>query len=360
MMMGSAQGMTESREGRGPRILTTYAKNRHPAWISRVELLEEWHEEVRRTWKKPLSEGYRLRRDLVWACRIYRAGQGYDAIVTGSDRAELLSAVIERFFGRRRPRHVFIDWYCDLPAGPSRWWRRRLLRWAALAGARILVQSGFEVKAYANALRLPPAKFVFVPYHATLYDTPYTVTDGNYIFAGGDSDRDYRPLLEAARTLPTPVRIAVLRHDHFRGLEIPNNVQIFAASHQEFVGQMAGAAIVVVSMKGGLLHAGGQQTWLNAMTMGKPVVVAHEAADGYIQDHVTGILVPPGDSMAMTSALRELLDNPELARRIGERAKQASAAFTPEKFLERVFGVVDECLGQDRSGVLLGRNPTDG
>lgn len=342
-----------------PRILTTYAKNRHPAWLSRVELFEEWHEEVRRTWKKPLTEGYRLRRDLVWAWRMFKRSRGYDAVITGSDRAELLFAVIESLTGRRRPRHVFIDWYCNLPEGSGRWWRRRLLRRAALVAARILVQSSYEVAAHARELGVPPAKFVFVPYHATLYDTPYTVTDGDYVFAGGDSDRDYRSLLEAARALPSPVRIAALRREHFSGLEIPKNVEIFAASHQEFVSQMAGAAAVVVPMKGGLLHAGGQQTWLNAMTMGKPVVVAHGAAHEYIEDHVTGSLVRPGDSAAMARALLELLRDRELARRIGEQAKQASAAFTPEKFFERVFGVVDESLGESGSRAAASKEPQD-
>jgi len=339
--------------GKGPgraRILTTYAKNRHAAWLSRVDLLEAWHQEVARTWKKPLRESYRLRRDLVWAWRIFKAGRDYDVVLTGSDRAELLSAVIERIAGRRRPRHIFIDWLCNLPAGSGRWWRRKLLRSAALHASRIFVQSGREVVVHASELGVPQAKFVFVPYHSTLYAIRYQIREGNYVFAGGDSDRDYRPLIEAARTLPIPVRIAALRRDHFRNLEIPKNVEIFAASHQEFVDQMAGAAIIVVPMKGGLLHAGGQQTWLNAMTMGKPVVVAHDAADEYIQDHVTGILVPPGDTAAMASALCELVGDPELRRRMGQRAKEASAAFTPESFFDRVFEVVNECLREPGSG----------
>ena len=337
----------QQNEPTPPRILTTYAKMRHPAWIGRVTLLEAWDQEVRRTWRKPMPATYLLRRDVAWAWRMFRVSRSYDAVITGSSRAELLFAVMERFSGRRRPVHIFINWYLNLPgSGLSRRWRRALQRCAGLAAARILVESSQEVRAHASELAVPSRKFVFVPYHATLYDTPYAVTDGDYIFAGGDSDRDYRPLVEAARDLPCRVIIAALRRDHFQGLKIPSNVEIVSASHLEFIGLMAGAAIVVLSMKSGLLHAGGQQTWLNAMTMGKPVVVAHDAADDYIADHVTGILVSPGDSTAMARALVELLGDRELARRIGDQAKQAAAAFTPEKFFERVFGVVDACLAQ--------------
>jgi glycosyltransferase involved in cell wall biosynthesis len=62
---------------------------------------------------------------------------------------------------------------------------------------------------------------------------------------------------------------------------------------------MAGARLVVLPLKGGLLHSGGQQTYLNAMALGKPVIVADDCgADEYIMHNVTGIVLVPGDRAA--------------------------------------------------------------
>ena len=98
----------------------------------------------------------------------------------------------------------------------------------------------------------------------------------------------------AARLLLCRVVIAPLVCDHFRGLQIPENVEIRTASETEFFELMARVGGVVVPMRGGLLHSGGQQTFLNAMNMGKPVSVRHDWADDYIKHGVTGILSRPG------------------------------------------------------------------
>ncbi len=59
------------------------------------------------------------------------------------------------------------------------------------------------------------------------------------------------------------------------------------------------------------------------MALGKPVV----ASDGggtveLVEDGVTGLLVPPGDVVALAAAIERILDDPDLRRRMGEAGQR--------------------------------------
>jgi glycosyltransferase involved in cell wall biosynthesis len=95
---------------------------------------------------------------------------------------------------------------------------------------------------------------------------------------------------------------------------------------------MAKASLVVMPMRATLLHAGGQQTILNAMKMGKPTILTDpEGGSDYIENGRTGVLVPYGDASVLRAAIAHLLAHPEEARQMGDRARSAAAWFTTER-----------------------------
>jgi glycosyltransferase involved in cell wall biosynthesis len=321
-----------------PRILTTYAKKGDTVWLSRVEPLPG------RTWDRPEPES--LPNDLKWAWKLFRASRDYDVVATGSDRMSRIFATLQFFFRRRKVPHLYIKWICSPHGGRlKRWLYRTELRWAVLGASRAIVQGKHEITAHAEELGVPVSKFVFLPYHSTLYDFRYQVEEGDYIFAGGDSNRDYPTLIEAVRGLPYRVVISVLSREHFRGIQVPPNVEIVTLSSADYYQKMAGAALVVVPMLPRLAHSGGQQTWINAMIMGKPVIVAEDrSACDYIAHESTGWLAEPGNPSALRKAICLLLENRTLAGALGEKAKEAAKQFSKESHFEGVFRVIDECL----------------
>jgi glycosyltransferase involved in cell wall biosynthesis len=198
---------------------------------------------------------------------------------------------------------------------------------------------------------VPARKLAIIPYHTTLWGAKYPEHEGEYVFAGGDTNRDYRTLIQAVTGLTYKVVIAVFRRDHFAGVEIPPNVEILTASRDEFFRLMARSAVVVVPMQGGLIHSGGHQTYLNAMELGKPVVVADDGgADEYIADGVTGFIVKPGELAGLRKALQTLMCDRAMARRLGQNAKAAAEEYTPEKWFERIFALARECSGEKDNG----------
>ena len=63
------------------------------------------------------------------------------------------------------------------------------------------------------------------------------------------------------------------------------------------------------------------------MAMELPVVsTRHSGIPEVVQDGVNGLLVPPGDAVALATALAQLLDDPELQVRLGKNGRQTVMA----------------------------------
>lgn len=78
---------------------------------------------------------------------------------------------------------------------------------------------------------------------------------------------------------------------------------------------------------------------LEAMAMELPVVsTRHSGIPEAVEDGESGLLVPPGDTIALTEALSRLLDDPDLRRRLGRRGRQRVLAdFDAERNAKRLL-----------------------
>jgi hypothetical protein len=220
------------------------------------------------------------------------------------------------------------------------------------AGSRLIdgphvtycVLSSGECTTFPQTWGVRPTQVVFTPFCHTLTEdelnTP-TAVDGG-VFAGGDSFRDYETLIEAMRGLPATATLAsgqfADRHD------LPANVRAGRVPHRRFVELLAGASVVVVPLVETVDRSAGQQTYLNAMALGKPVIVTDVlGARDYIEDGRTGVLTRPRDPVQLAAALRWALnrsrrDVPEMAARAREVAR---TRFTSDNYLARVLAVAE-------------------
>jgi glycosyltransferase involved in cell wall biosynthesis len=336
------------------RILTTHPKDHHPVWRERTEILAGWLEEAARTGDTPMSWWQSLR----WGIRLFRASRGYDAVGTGFERSWWVFAALQGLLRTRRVPHVMVYISFVLPRGRvrrrlKRLYYRHLFYPLMLRHVdRVVVYSRRQIGLYARTLGLPSTRFAHVPYHTTLYDMHCPVTEGDYVFAGGDFTRDYTSLIEAVRGLSWRLVIAARFRHYFQGIELPPNVEVVTTTRQGFFDLMAGAGVVAVPLRGGLLHSGGQQTYLNAMLMGKPVVVTDDCgADEYFVHQDSAVLLRPGDVTGLRAAITTLMVDRNRAREMGRRARAAAEAHSPEQFLGRVLALVAECARRDEPRV---------
>jgi glycosyltransferase involved in cell wall biosynthesis len=92
------------------------------------------------------------------------------------------------------------------------------------------------------------------------------------------------------------------------------------------------------------LWEGTPLTVFEAMAMSKPIVAT--SVDGLrdvLGDDDNALVVPPKDAGALARALERVLDEPRLASRLSERARETSRRFDIQRFvhkMERLYDVV--------------------
>jgi glycosyltransferase involved in cell wall biosynthesis len=81
---------------------------------------------------------------------------------------------------------------------------------------------------------------------------------------------------------------------------------------------------------------------LEAMAYGRPVVATRVAgAEDLVQDGVNGLLVPPGDPLALRDALARLSHERGLAARLGAAARTTAEAYAWERVQPRLEAVLE-------------------
>lgn len=86
---------------------------------------------------------------------------------------------------------------------------------------------------------------------------------------------------------------------------------------------------------------------LEAMACGKPVINTQlDSGVTFVSPHgVSGLTVPPGDSVALGNGINQLLDRPEWRAELGDGARQRVAHnFTVEQMVERTFQLYQDVM----------------
>lgn len=284
---------------------------------------------------------------VVAALRMFARRRHCQGVVTDGGSSGMLFAWLQTLCPWGRKPHVVIQ--CMWEKQPSRlktWFKALRIRLASRSVHRFVVWASHEVEDFARAFGLPRRQLQYVPYHHTLHDYTFEVRDDGYLFAGGNSDRDYRTLVEAVRGLDVPTWIALTQRELLAGVAIPPNVRVEATTHEGFRDAMAAARLIVVPMQKDTLRSGGQQTCLNAMLLGKPTIaVGRRWAVDFITDGEDGLIVDYEDVTGLRRAIRWVLDHPDAARRMGERGRERAAWFTTERCMRTIYDLVVDAAG---------------
>jgi glycosyltransferase involved in cell wall biosynthesis len=263
----------------------------------------------------------------VLACR--RAANAADVVLSTVDTVGIPLVLLARARAVRRPIVYvsigLLDRIARLRNRPMEHLYRR-----AFAAVDTVVAYGH---AEAEALRawLAPAprcpRVEFVPFGVdTRYFSPVDVDpDVDVLSVGADPQRDYQLLARVAAELPDRMFQIVTDSERARALVgLPPNVALDAdVAFAEIRGRIARARVVGLPVRDNL-YSGGTTVLLQAMAMGKPVVVSRTAAvaTGYgLVDGENCRLVAPDDERAFAAALQDLLSDPEAAESLGARAR---------------------------------------
>lgn len=85
---------------------------------------------------------------------------------------------------------------------------------------------------------------------------------------------------------------------------------------------------------------------IEAMASGNPVVVTRSGGpQEIVEDHKTGLLVPPADPAALASGICEILRSPQLAESLGRSARlEAQSRFSRSRMIHEYESLYESCL----------------
>jgi glycosyltransferase involved in cell wall biosynthesis len=194
-----------------------------------------------------------------------------------------------------------------------------------LGASLTTVWSRRQIEIQSKFLEVSKSKFVFIAYKSNYSKSPPITTKiGDYVFAGGNSRRDYGTLFEAVRGTGITVIVSSTDPSVYSHLDIPENVILLAAREPAFARLMAGSRFVVIPLMVQLMRGAGEGGTCDAMWHGRPVIcVDNISAFEYVEEGVTGYVTLPGDVASLRKCIIELWNQPDKATQMGLAAHQS-------------------------------------
>ncbi len=316
----------------------------HPATSTRTPRILTNHagQEASPSWRKAsvcfLPQGQGIVASLRNAFSLVTRQHAYDCLVLGAGRSDVVTALLRSVLPLRRVPCIMID--CLWSRHPNRFrhaLKKLLFRIMNRSVDRFVVWAFHEIDDFSKAFNLPRSKFIFIPYHTTDLSA-VRPTLGDYLFSGGNSNRDYDTVVRAVEGLPVRTIIASAMRKEQLPRPLPDNVELRSLSHAEYMEKLAGCRINIVALEGDRLRSAGQQTFLNSMALGKPTIVTDMIGPiSYITSGEDGLLVPHGDYRALRSAIELVLKDPVLESEMGRRARLRASAHSTEAHFRQII-----------------------
>ena len=265
-------------------------------------------------------------RDAALALMGFLRRRQYDSIFTNGENVGIPLALLLKAL-RKRPGHVTIGH--RLSTGKKRLFFKYLH--ADRQIDTIFVYAQTQRQYAQDSLGIPGEKLALIAFHADqrfYRPMPDVVVEPNKICSAGLEWRDYPTLIAAVADLPElTVKLAAAspwsKHtDETASRVLPSHVSARRYEYGALRDLYASSNIVVVPLYENDFQAG-VTTLLEAMAMGKPVIVTRTTGQvDVVTDGENGLMVAPGDVRGLREAILRLQTDADLRERLGRNAFQ--------------------------------------
>ena len=301
----------------------------------------------------------RLSDQFLLLFRVFYYGLRYRVLLLFSSRGrlkpEILASALLGFLPRRlRPMVVLYGEMWEPNHGIRHRLEKMIVRLADRAIHRYFVFSSFEVENFPELWGVAAEKMrlgLFYTFNSRLEIEITPTPRQKFIFAGGNSFRDYEPMVETARRMPD-YEFVIGSHRLSGRTDLPTNLRAEQLPPDEFQRLIDTAAVVIVPIRQNIHRTAGQLTYLEAMWLKKPVIVSNvPGARDYIEHKESGFIVDNDDVDSYMSAIRWMLD-PANEAQVNQMAETAHRAvkerFNFRRYIGELLDVMDEAFEASR------------
>ncbi|MGD9972522.1 MAG: glycosyltransferase [Desulfatirhabdiaceae bacterium] len=246
-----------------------------------------------------------------------------DIVISWSMRIGICYGLLNRVFkSSRSPKHIIYDFHIDLTRTDPRYRFRLMLLKMAIPGIDFFfVTSEAEKDIYLKKFGIRLEQMAFWPISPPRYllETLYPTKD--FIFAYGNSDRDYDTLVDAVMDIP--VKTVIVSKTYMPSRALPAHVDLIREkSWNALLSLIASARIVVIPLLSYRIAAG-QLTMMETLALGRPLIITKNmATTEYAVDGKTALFFDAGDVKTLHDHIRYLLDHPDAAEKMGQTARK--------------------------------------
>ncbi len=278
-----------------------------------------------------------------WAASLVRDD---DSVLSSGEDVGLWFDLAARL-RRRRPVHTLVAHHLGTA-------RKRLWCWAVRPMLRRVVTYCPAQADWARKLfRLPPHRVELLPFQV---DADFFATaerrapDRPLLVSIGREARDFETLFAAVTDLP--VEVVISAHSPWRPArapsERPSNVEQRRPSYAGLRDLYASCQIVIVPVHE-VDYAAGLNAIVEGLAAGRPVIAtAHRGRPHWLRHEQNCLLYSTGNVADLRRCIVRLLDQPELARRLGKSGRRlVDRGIDQQRHADRMRRVVERAERPD-------------
>jgi glycosyltransferase involved in cell wall biosynthesis len=251
------------------------------------------------------------------ALRVLTLARNCDLVLACFEAAAVPLLLLRQLFGFAAPIAII-----DIGLTDTWWIRERILDFVIPRVDAIFVLGSNQIEYIRNRWKTSANLEFFHQHVDTEFYEPASAVDGHILTVGEDRGRDFATFMGAIEGLDAPVLVKSKRvaADQTR---FPN-VRVVSShlSGLEYRQLFADSRFVVVPLTSSV-HASGVGTVLEALAMGKPLIVSDSPGiRDYVVSGETALTVPCSDASAMRNAMARLLSEPDTCARLAANGRR--------------------------------------
>jgi glycosyltransferase involved in cell wall biosynthesis len=203
-----------------------------------------------------------------------------------------------------------------------------------------------DLNLYRKFYNIPANKCTYIPFKPNNYNIleKYEIMDGDYLLSCGASYRDFDTLIKALKCLDYPTIIVLpeknigkLHNTELNECDLPSYVTVVRHNfdYDSWNNFLAKSKFVVIPIKKDTLQAAGISVCLEAMALGKAVIISEGASTNNLLSCTNAEIVPCENPEKLGLALKKMWEDKDYRDNISKNGQKYALSLQGEERLVR-------------------------